>query len=109
MLRGSGSVTANTDRITANQVTDFDTLPVPDRITWYTKTRQTLTVETAYLLKAESRWLNELYDSHEIYLKSGSQLIPLELASEKLLQEHDDSALISVPLEFKILQIPRVD
>jgi len=108
MLRGIGSIIGSTDRITAYQQANYDADPVPERITWYNKGSRTLKTETAYMLRYESEWLNELINSTEIYQVSGSNLLPLECRTEKILDSDDDTALISNPLEFGYLQTPQI-
>ncbi|MFZ4707964.1 MAG: hypothetical protein ACOYMF_18325 [Bacteroidales bacterium] len=109
LLRGSATITATTDRLSANREANYETAAVPDRVTWYNKGRQMLTAETGYMLAAEREWLNELLNSTEIYEKQSSVLVPIELRTEKFIQHTDDYQLMSVSFEFEYLQTPSIE
>jgi hypothetical protein len=109
MLRGLGTVTATADRISANRQSDYDTVQVPDRITWYNEGRQKLVAETGYLLHNESDFLAELLISKEIYELQNGIFLPIEMQTDKVKQHDDDNALISISFEFEYLQTPIIE
>jgi len=109
MLRGIGTITATTERLSASRQANYDAAQVPDRVTWYNEGRQMLQTETGYLLKAERAWLNELLTSTEVYEKQASVLIPVMLKTEKMTQLNDETPLISIPIEMEYLQTPVIE
>ena len=109
MCKGLSSVTATSERLTAKQLADYDVPAKPDKVTWYNEGRNLLNVETGYLLKEESTWLNELLLSTEIYVRQGYSYFPVEIRSDKFLVSSDDSALLSIALEFEFMQTPIIE